>query len=104
MVFRYGGEEFAILAPAESQQDIAALLERVREAIAAVDLSNVGSITASFGVVEMRSDTFHITSIENADKALYKSKSDGKNRVTFAEVSGPSSAHIDEDDDDIELF
>ena len=102
MVFRYGGEEFAILAPAENKEDITALLERVREAIQALNLSTVGNITASFGVVEMRRDTFHITSIENADKALYHSKENGKNQITFA--SDIELASNDATDDDIELF
>jgi len=103
MVFRYGGEEFAILVSAETKDEVIQLLERVRQNIEALDFQRLGKITISIGFTEMKDDVFALTLVETADKALYKSKSNGKNQVTYQ----PTISHEvyeSEFEDDAELF
>ncbi len=94
---RLGGEEFALCLPNVQHEDEArALAERCRTAIAAIDTTPSGfhfALTASFGVA-MRSahqtDSFEETLV-HADKALYLSKNEGRNRVTVYQHSGAHS-------------
>jgi diguanylate cyclase (GGDEF)-like protein len=83
---RYGGEEFVILAPRTTAQQAGRLAERMRVAIAGKALSRNDEsirVTCSFGVAEA-ADTYDRSLFERADKALYYSKQQGRNRVTIA--------------------
>jgi diguanylate cyclase (GGDEF)-like protein len=84
---RLGGEEFGICQHSSTEEEVFALAERCRAAIAAIDTEACGyrfPISASFGVAtrgsrELRS--FEET-LAAADKALYFSKNEGRNRVS----------------------
>jgi two-component system, cell cycle response regulator len=86
---RYGGEELALVLPDTSPEQAALLAERVREAIAAIELRPRGAkvqITASFGVASARDLSAHdgVTAealVAKADRALYTAKNAGRNRV-----------------------
>lgn len=85
-VGRYGGEEFLVVLPGCSVEDCAASAERLRRAIeiCPVEHRNIDlRITASLGVAvcDPRSDTGHRELIGRADRALYRAKRNGKNRV-----------------------
>ncbi|QTN29549.1 GGDEF domain-containing protein [Rhodoferax sp. AJA081-3] len=91
---RLGGEEFALCLPNVQHEDEArALAERCRAAIAAINTAPSGfdfAITASFGVATRNAhltDSFEETLVQ-ADKALYLSKNEGRNRVTVYQPSG----------------
>ena len=90
---RLGGEEFAICLPTLSAPEACALAERCRVAIAAIGAHPSGlnlEIRASFGVATRSAhqpDTFEETLVQ-ADKALYLSKNEGRNRVTAYQHSG----------------
>ena len=81
-LFRYGGEEFAIILDDAAEQDGVELAERLRIAINETNFQVV-SISISIGVAEWRTE--HTTSINaaigHADKALYAAKHAGRNRV-----------------------
>ena len=86
IVSRWGGEEILIFLPNCTLDDAAIIAEKVCKNIANLKISRhsqeLVSITMSFGVAssdEMNSidDIIAIT-----DKKLYKSKAEGKNRVT----------------------
>jgi len=84
-VARYGGEEFtAILIKAGIDVGLRSA-ERVRKNIATHSFmlnDNSENVTVSIGVAEFPSDADNdIELIERADKALYKAKSAGRNRV-----------------------
>ncbi len=85
---RLGGEEFAICLPLASSEEAQAFAERCRAAIEAIDTNPSGfdfSITASFGVATRESGeklSFE-EALVAADKALYLSKAQGRNRVTI---------------------
>jgi diguanylate cyclase (GGDEF)-like protein len=80
---RYGGEEFVMLLPAADLEVGVQVAERVRAAIADIQLFEEGrAVTASFGVAmfpDHASDGARL--IRNADRALYQAKANGRNRV-----------------------
>lgn len=88
MIFRYGGEEFAILLIDTDDRDARIVAERIRELIADhtfIAYNNKHSVTASFGVAEVMPALDDFTNkdlIAFADAALFESKKAGRNRVT----------------------
>ena len=79
---RFGGDEFVLLLPNISEQNALNLVEKVREGINAIVISEV-SLSSSFGVTLMQqSDTLE-TLIQRADRALYASKEKGGNTITL---------------------
>lgn len=95
---RIGGEEFAVLLPTTPLEGARVLAERIRIAIASGRIKNgtngelVGNITISAGVARHVAGETVEAFMSRADKALYASKSGGRNRVTIA-ASPESAAH-----------
>lgn len=82
MVARYGGEEFVVLLPETPLETAAAVAERIRVHLAEAQIQPLSqSVTASFGVAEMRQDQPDNTLLARADQALYRAKHGGRNRV-----------------------
>jgi diguanylate cyclase (GGDEF)-like protein len=83
---RYGGEEFSMILPRTTMVDAYNQAERIRRQIAAFRLSAEGhdlSVTASFGISahpDSGADGAEAL-IRLADRALYRAKRTGKNRV-----------------------
>lgn len=84
LVFRYGGEEFLILAQDSHLQDAAVLAEELRQQIAKERLCPGRTITASFGLAELQQDEDIEACIDRADQALYQAKKAGRDRVVAA--------------------
>ena len=83
LVARFGGEEFVILLPATSLENAAACAERIRRQLDAQPLVKaVGRTTASFGVAMLAGSETGADLLRRADQALYRSKKEGRNRVT----------------------
>jgi diguanylate cyclase len=83
-VARYGGEEFVIIMPETDQQSALAAAEKVRLAVAECPFNFNNErlpVTASFGVASFSEGDEIETCFERADKALYRAKSLGRNRV-----------------------
>ncbi|AAM72338.1 MAG TPA: GGDEF domain-containing protein [Chlorobaculum sp.] len=84
---RFGGDEFAILFPKTDRATALDISERLRNIIYAEPFEHEskqpgGQLTVSIGVASWLDDATDGTSlIVNADKALYKAKSSGKNMV-----------------------
>lgn len=85
LVFRFGGEEFVLMLRCGGRVEAAGLLERLRRAVEAQNIPQVGKVTISIGATEMLRNTFAGTLLGYADKALYYSKANGRNRLTFFE-------------------
>ncbi len=87
MIARFGGEEFAVLLPETTLGDAEELAERLREKIAANTVKHDGKkikVTISAGVTHFghAAETTIEELIDQADKALYYSKENGRNKVT----------------------
>ncbi|MFA6957720.1 MAG: diguanylate cyclase [Thermoanaerobaculia bacterium] len=84
-LFRYGGEEFLIAMPNTDLATGRILLERLREGLAAGALAHVGTapvrVTASFGIASLDPHVSVEVSMDRADKAVYRAKTDGRNCV-----------------------
>jgi diguanylate cyclase (GGDEF)-like protein len=81
---RYGGEEFAVLEPRATLADAELLAQRILQGVKRTAVDGV-SVTMSAGVAacpEHGRTPQHL--VASADRALYTSKRDGKNRVTVA--------------------
>jgi len=83
---RYGGDEFVIILPQADTEGAMLVAERLRVRVEEMQVPGFGKVTSSFGVA-----TFPIhassrdTLVVAADRALYRSKNAGRNRVTVVE-------------------
>lgn len=86
---RIGGEEFAIMLPDTPAPAAMAAIEALRAGVANTRLDGIGGlqITASFGITEFRPDVDADLSamMGRADRALYRSKMDGRDRATLSD-------------------
>jgi len=86
VIARYGGEEFAVILPGTAGEGADIFAEHLLQDMAATTWPG-RPVTASFGVCALSSAIAtqdSQTLIDAADKALYQSKSTGRNRVTHA--------------------
>lgn len=81
---RFGGEEFTILAPGSSLAGGRKFAEKLCAAIARNDFPDASRITCSFGVTEHKHGDTPEGFIQRADAALYRAKTNGRNRVEEA--------------------
>jgi diguanylate cyclase (GGDEF)-like protein len=93
-VCRFGGEELLVVLPGTDQEGAITFAERLRKAIAAIELEHpeqqvTVSVTASIGVATHLSEQAFDRTVGNpgslihqADAAMYRSKHAGRNRVT----------------------
>jgi diguanylate cyclase (GGDEF)-like protein/PAS domain S-box-containing protein len=81
-VARYGGEEFLVLLPDTTDAGALTLAEKIRQAVASQAFVVVGELTVSLGVSVARGDDKNEEeAVHRADMALYRAKSEGRNRV-----------------------
>ena len=87
---RFGGDEFVVVCENADADAATAIAERVRAAIAAPFASTSLPISASIGIAVCGAERAHSVTIDDllttADDAMYRAKSDGKNRVVLARV------------------
>lgn len=95
LVIRYGGEEFLIVLPDTPLAGAVTLSRKMQSFLENMKWKQkesgktLGKVTLSFGVATYRPDESTEDVIQRADKALYYSKQNGRNRVT-AENELPS--------------
>ncbi|WP_375754052.1 diguanylate cyclase [Vibrio sp. HN007] len=82
---RWGGEEFLIVCPHTDKEGVMKLAEHLRELLEACEqlLPEDEKITASFGSATYGADDTADSLVSRADKALYLSKNNGRNRVSY---------------------
>lgn len=81
-VGRWGGEEFLVVLPQTDLAQAQELASRLRLAFEGHTFKDIGFKTASFGTAVFEQNDTLYTLVEKADKALYRSKTQGKNRVS----------------------
>jgi diguanylate cyclase (GGDEF)-like protein len=88
---RYGGEEFAIIMPESELQTAVSVAERLRIAVEnhifpLKDNKREGRVTISLGVAALKGgeDLTPEMLMKKADDALYTSKRNGRNQVSFS--------------------
>ena len=80
-LFRYGGEEFAVMLADADAETALQLAERLREAVARADFKGI-EVTVSIGLAPWRrGDGSVAAAVDQADRALYLAKDAGRNRV-----------------------
>jgi diguanylate cyclase (GGDEF)-like protein len=87
VIARYGGEEFALVFPGTQLVQAAAACEKVRQAVDALDWSEVAPdlrVTVSVGVAMDPGTLTWDKLLDEADAQLYLAKSQGRNRVCAA--------------------
>lgn len=86
LVSRYGGEEFALVLPGTSLETACARAEKLRQAVEAAQYSEGGAelrVRISIGVAALIAGDDPAGLIRRADAALYASKQNGRNRVSW---------------------
>ena len=80
---RWGGDEFLIVAPGIDLKSAHKMARKLRKEIAAEEISSLGKLSISMGVSSVDKDENHYDRVlRRADRALYISKTKGKNTVT----------------------
>ncbi|WP_075221504.1 GGDEF domain-containing protein [Acuticoccus yangtzensis] len=90
---RLGGEEFAVVFPGHSLNQVMALLDHTRRAIAGLAIPGVEGlrITASFGVAPLFPEVVNVSAwLKAADSALYAAKQGGRNQIRVGYNSVPA--------------
>ncbi len=82
-VVRWGGEEFIIIYLNTDSENVVSLAEELRRKIERHEFNSVGPQTASLGVTIYHEGDTIDSIIQRADKALYKAKEMGRNRIEF---------------------
>jgi len=88
---RWGGEEFLVLVPNTCSAEAVVLGERLRHEIEITDFDLRQAITVSVGVAEWRPNDSLKSLLERADRAMYKAKKNGRNRVCLAPARAESA-------------
>ncbi|MDH5632779.1 MAG: DUF484 family protein [Gammaproteobacteria bacterium] len=94
VIARFGGEEFVLLLPDTDIEEAMEIAARLRCRIEALDwtekVANLDSVTSSFGVAILEPGGGNNAIdpgrwlLQQADKALYRAKAEGRNRVICA--------------------
>jgi diguanylate cyclase (GGDEF)-like protein len=92
-VGRFGGEEFVVLVSASAERDVFAVAERIRHAIARLEISvsrwesgstTIAGLSASIGIATYpEAGTVLQKVLHAADVALYQAKNTGRNKVVL---------------------
>ena len=96
---RLGGEEFCLVLPSCNIDAAMLRAEDCRAAIEAIiteESTHDFTITASFGVTDVKRSGFNLDKLlADADMAAYESKNAGRNRVTVHQVPEPKKPSLD---------
>lgn len=92
-IYRFGGEEFVVIAENSSLENAGILGESIRGFIQTSPSISKYNITVSIGVSEIVATDDADSLFRRADKALYEAKSDGRNKVRLANFDKKEEVH-----------
>lgn len=95
IAIRFGGEEMMVFLPGSNVSGARLVAERIRCAIAAYntkDISPTVKMSVSIGVAQRLKDETLAGLTRRADKALYRAKHNGRNRVEIDTNTSPQAA------------
>ncbi|WP_456395429.1 GGDEF domain-containing protein [Desulfurobacterium sp.] len=84
MFVRWGGEEFIIFLSNTDKKGATVLAEKIRKKIENTVFDEVGKVTVSFGVTELKEGDTIDNLLKRVDEVLYRAKRLGRNRVEVA--------------------
>jgi diguanylate cyclase (GGDEF)-like protein len=80
-LYRFGGEEFAVLMRCAGADAAAEVFERLRRNVERYEFPRIGHVTVSVGFTELSDADTPSSAFERADKAVYFAKQHGRNQV-----------------------
>lgn len=85
---RYGGEEFTVILPDTDLSGAQVAAERLRTAVSRATVTttegaDLPPVTISLGIAQQTDSTDAVSLLSNADAALYRAKTNGRNRVEW---------------------
>lgn len=86
IAFRWGGDEFAVLAPHTRLEDASQLAERLKHLVAVEQHAGLSEVTISIGVATYVSTESERSFFDRFDAALYEAKQNGRNRIEIARM------------------
>jgi len=97
--YRYGGEEFTVILPETGGERAKTVAQRIRKTLESEKFSPKPGkdvkITISIGVTQYFPKEELSTFIQRADKAMYLSKQNGRNKVSVMFAEAPSDTRLD---------
>ena len=85
---RWGGEEFLIIVPQTTIENLHQIAEKTRKRIQELDFDVAGKLSASFGITLSQKNVASHIILKQADEALYEAKENGRNNtVIYQNVS-----------------
>jgi len=85
--YRYGGEEFTVILPYSNGEEAITVAERIQSQIERVRFvplpDHSTQVTLSIGATEYLSNEEPASFVNRSDKAMYLSKTTGRNRISF---------------------
>jgi diguanylate cyclase (GGDEF)-like protein len=95
LVFRFGGEEFVVIAESLSSEQALALGERIRRRIAADVDASTARLTVSIGIANRAHDMpGYDEMFAAADRRLYQAKAAGRNCTFGDRIAAPGEATV----------
>lgn len=106
LIFRFGGEEFVLVFEPCDHDSIKAKIEKFMELIRSTHFPFVKTMSVSIGMSRISPYDFPITVLEQADKALYYAKENGRDQLCFYEqlIEQQLIAQQNDESNDIDLF
>jgi diguanylate cyclase (GGDEF)-like protein len=104
-LYRFGGEEFVVLMRCAGSDAAMHAFERLRSNVEQYGFPQVGRITVSIGLTELRPGDTPTSTFERADRAVYFAKGNGRNQVrNHADLIASGDLTEDDKISDVELF
>ncbi len=108
LMFRFGGEEFVLIFEPCKQEDINEKMQAFMGHVRNTHFPFVKTLTVSVGMARISPYDFPISVLENADKALYYAKNNGRDQLHFFDDLVQSGAispdNANQDEGNIDLF